>query len=159
MAASEPRGIQSSEGTVPVAAEEFPRPPTESRGRRSPAAVEKQADVINKCPPAPQGYIARRPIGFEAGEALGPLARNTALVLNESGAFFVQRHSERPGAGTVVRVSGVTRVTSLIGMINLGNPTGRCAGCRSYSPRAGIAVSNPGNQAPNPGLLRCQREK
>jgi hypothetical protein len=153
----EPRGIQSSEGTVPVAAEEFPGPPTESRSRRSPAAVEKQADVVNKCPPTAQRYIARRPIGFEPGEALGPFARNTALMLNESGAFLVQCHRERPGVGTVARVFGVTRVTALIGMIKSGEPHRSMRGLPGLPPPRGNHREQP--QAPNPGLLGWQREK
>jgi len=64
------------------------RPPAESLRSRAKWAVEKQPYVFHEALPAPKRHVGGRAIRTEPGEALGPLARDVAVMLDDHRPFF-----------------------------------------------------------------------
>src|SRR5690348_7852891 len=85
----QPGMIDPAEGPLAVAAEQVEGSPAEPRDFLAPSGIEELADVVNELLPALRRNITGRAIGIEPGEALGPCARDLAVVLDYRGAFFL----------------------------------------------------------------------
>jgi hypothetical protein len=86
---SAPALIDPGIGPVAIAAERFERAPAERRSGGAKRAIEEPSDVVDEPLPAPRRLVARRPIGMQLGEALGPSARYPGVVLDDRGALFL----------------------------------------------------------------------
>src|SRR5712671_6887050 len=80
--------IDPGEGLLPIAAEQVERSPTERRRDGGGWAVEKAFYVIDELLPSAERHFAQRTVRMQPGEALGPRARDAAVMLDNRGAFF-----------------------------------------------------------------------
>jgi hypothetical protein len=79
--------IDPGKGVLPIASEQVERSPTKRSHLFGPAAIEESTAIIDECLPAPQRHVARWAIGMEPGVALGPRARDAAVMLDDRRAF------------------------------------------------------------------------
>jgi hypothetical protein len=88
--------IDACEWPLSIAAEQIKRPPAKIRGFGGPTAVEETAAVIKEAQPSFRRHVAQWFVRIEPGEAFGPSARCSAVVLDNCGALVV---SVRPRFG------------------------------------------------------------
>jgi hypothetical protein len=74
---------------IAIVSEQIEWSPAERSGHGAKGAIKELADIIDKALPPAQWHVVRRPVGMEAGEALGPAAPDATVVLDDRGALFL----------------------------------------------------------------------
>jgi hypothetical protein len=85
----QPGAVDAGEGPHAIAAEQVVRSPAKRLGDRAERAVEEMLDIIDEAQPPFRRHVVGRTFRIDPGEALGPGARNVAVVFDNRGSLFL----------------------------------------------------------------------
>ena len=82
--------IDSGEGPLPIATEQVQRSPAQRGSLFGPAGIEETSYVVDELLPALRRHVSKRALGTQPGEALGPGARDLAIMLDDRGTLLLR---------------------------------------------------------------------